>query len=328
MLKKWADNPAGQPLDMMVEMMAVTLDMVSQTMYSTNIMNDQKAVTPDAVNITISYAFNKLQNPFTPPLSWPTPGNRRFRKVVADLDDLMYRLIAQRRALNERKNDLLDMLLYARDEETGEGMTDKQLRDEMLTMLAAGHETTGVSLTWTLYLLSQHPDIVRRLQKEIDTVLGGRTPTLEDLPNLPYALQVFEEAMRLYPVALLIPRRTSQATTLGGYDLPDYSRILVSLYNLHRHPAFWPAPDVFNPDNFTAENKKKQHRYAYMPFGAGQHICIGNNMALMIGQLLLAMVYQRFNLSHVSGHKVENYATLTLRPRYGIVMTLHPRNGN
>jgi len=328
MLAKWGAAPAGQPLDMMTEMMAVTLDMVSQTMFSANIMNDQAAVGPDSVNVTIDYAFKSLQNPFSPPLSWPTPGNLRFKRVVEALDALMYRLIAERRALGEPRNDLLDMLLAAQDEETGQKMTDKELRDEMLTMLAAGHETTGVSLTWTLYLLSQHPAIVRRLQEEGDRVLGGRTPTLADLPSLPYALQVFEEAMRLYPVALLIPRRMSQAATLGGYDLPAGSRILVSLYNLHRHPQFWPEPDVFNPDRFVAEAKKKQHRYAYMPFGAGQHVCIGNNLALMIGQLLLTLIYQRYDVRHAEGHQVENHATLTLRPRYGMAMTLQPRQRN
>jgi cytochrome P450 len=309
-------------------MMAVTLDIVSQTMFSTNIMNDQVAVTPDAVNVSISYAFNSLQNPFSPPLSWPTPGNLRFKRVVKALDDLMYGLIAERRALGEPRNDLLDMLLNAQDEETGQKMNDKELRDEMLTMLAAGHETTGVSLTWTLYLLSQYPEVVRRMRQEIDTVLNGRTPTLADLPALPYALQAFEEAMRLYPVALLIPRRMSQAAPLGGFDLPAGSRILVSLFNLHHHPDFWPDPEVFDPDRFTPEAKKNHHRYAYMPFGAGQHICIGNNMALMIGQLLLVMLYQRFDLQHAPGHRVENHATLTLRPRYGMDMTVHPRNGN
>lgn len=328
MLDRWAANPPDQPLDMMTEMMAVTLDIVSQTMFSANIMNDQAAIGPDSVNITIDYAFKSLQNPFSPPLSWPTPGNRRFRRVVKALDALMYRLIAERRALGEPRNDLLDMLLAAQDEETGQKMSDKELRDEMLTMLAAGHETTGISLTWTLYLLSQHPEIVRRLQEEVDRVLGGRAPTLADLPTLPYALQVFEEAMRLYPVALLIPRRTSQAATLGGYDLPAGSRILVSLYNLHRHPQFWPDPDTFDPGRFTTEKKKQQHRYAYMPFGAGQHICIGNNMALMIGQLLLTLIYRRFDVRHAPGHRVERHATLTLRPRYGMDMTLHPRDRN
>jgi cytochrome P450 len=312
---------------MMTEMMAVTLDMVSQTMFSANILNDQATIGPDAVNVTIDYAFKKLQNPFSAPLSWPTPRNRRFRKVVAGLDELMYRLIRERRA-GQPKNDLLDMLLDAQDEDTGQKMTDKELRDEILTMLAAGHETTGISLTWTLYLLSQYPEIVRRLQQEIDTVLGGRVPSMADLPSLPYALQVFEEAMRLYPVALLIPRRMSQAASLGGYDLPAGSRILVSLYNLHYHPDFWPQPEVYNPDRFTPEAKKKQHRYAYMPFGAGQHICIGNNLALMIGQLLMTLIYQRYDVKHAEGHKVENFATLTLRPRHGMLMTLHPRKAN
>ena len=326
MLARWADTyRPGDRLDIHHEMMGVTLDIVSQTMFSTNIMNDLDTIGPEAVNVTIDYAFERLQNPFSVPTSWPTPRNLRFKRVMRGLDRLLYRIIHRRRISGEPHDDLLDMLLAARDENTGETMTDKELRDEVITILAAGHETTAITLTWTWYLLSQHPEIARRMQLEIDTVLQGRIPTLADLPQLPYTLQVFEESMRLYPSAPIIPRLTSRAATLGGYDLPAHSRVLVNLFNLHRHPEFWSNPEAFDPDRFTPERRKQQHRFAYLPFGAGPHLCIGKNFALWEAHLLLILIAQRYELRHVPGHKVQNHATITLRPRYGMSMTIHPR---
>jgi cytochrome P450 len=328
MLARWATTyQPGDRLDVHHEMMRVTLDIVSQTMFSANVMNDLDKIGPEAVNVTIDYAFQRLQNPFSPPTSWPTPRNRRFKRVMRELDRLLYSIIDERRTGRQPHNDLLDMLLSAQDEDTGEVMNDKELRDEVITILAAGHETTAITLTWTWYLLSQHPEIERRLQEEVDGVLGGRTPTLADLPSLSYTLQVFEESMRLYPSAPIIPRLTSQATTLGGYDLPANSRVLVNLFNLHRHPDFWPDPERFDPDRFAPEQRKTQHRFAYLPFGAGPHLCIGKSFALMEAHLLLILIAQRYGLRHVPGHRVMNHATITLRPRYGMLMTIHPRNG-
>jgi cytochrome P450 len=180
-----ADYAPGDQLDLHTEMMRVTLDIVSRAMFSANILDDLDTIGPHAVDIAVNYAFSRLQNPFSPPTSWPTPSNRRFAGVMAALDTLVYRLIAERRGALELRNDLLDMLLAAQDADTGERMGDRQLRDEILTMFAAGHETTAITLTWTFYLLSQHPDVLRKLQREVDDVLRGRVPTLADLPELP-----------------------------------------------------------------------------------------------------------------------------------------------
>lgn len=316
----------GDSLDVHQEMMRVTLDIVSQTMFSANVMNDLDKIGPEAVNVTIDYAFQRLQNPFSLPASWPTPGNRHFKRVMRALDSLLYRIIDERRKGKKPYDDLLDMLLSAQDEATGEVMNDKEMRDEVITILAAGHETTAITLTWTWYLLSQHPEIERELQEEVDRVLAGRMPTLADLPNLPYTLQVFEESMRLYPSAPIIPRLTSRATTLGGYDLPKGSRVLVNLFNLHRHADFWPDPEKFDPERFAPEKRKAQHRFAYLPFGAGPHLCIGKSFALLEAHLLLIVIAQRYALRHVPGHRVRNHATITLRPRYGMLMTIHPRH--
>jgi cytochrome P450 len=327
MLDRWATAyRPGDCLDVHQEMMRVTLDIVSQTMFSTNIMDDLDTIGPEAVNVTIDYAFQRLQNPFSVPTSWPTPRNLRFKRVMRGLDRLLYRIINERRTAAAPHDDLLDMLLAARDENTGETMNDKELRDEVITILAAGHETTAITLTWTWYLLSQHPEIARKLQHEVDTVLQGRTPTVADLPQLPYTLQVFEESMRLYPSAPIIPRLTSKAATLGGYDLPAHSRVLVNLFNLHRHPDFWTDPEAFDPERFSPEKRKQQHRFAYLPFGAGPHLCIGKSFALWEAHLLLILIAQRYEFRHVPGHVVQNHATITLRPRYGMLMTIHPRH--
>jgi cytochrome P450 len=325
MLGRWRAFEPGETVDVHQEMMRVTLDIVSQTMFSANVMNDLDKIGPEAVNVTIDYAFQRLQNPFSPPTSWPTPANRRFKQVMRSLDSLLYGIIEGRRKAQAPYDDLLDMLLSAQDEATGEVMDDKEMRDEVITVLAAGHETTAITLTWTWYLLSQHPEIEARLHDEVDRVLAGRMPALADLPNLPYTLQVFEESMRLYPSAPIIPRLTTRATTLGGYDLPKGSRVLVNLFNLHRHPDFWPDPEKFDPERFAPEKRKEQHRFAYLPFGAGPHLCIGKSFALLEAHLLLIAIAQRYSLRHAPGHRVQNHATITLRPRYGMLMVIRPR---
>jgi cytochrome P450 len=320
-----ADYAPGDQLDLHTEMMRVTLDIVSRAKFSANILDDLDTIGPHAVDIAVNYAFSRLQNPFSPPTSWPTPSNRRFAGVMSALDTLVYRLIAERRAAVEPRNDLLAMLLAAQDAETGERMGDRQLRDEILTMFAAGHETTAITLTWTFYLLSQHPHVLRKLQREVDEVLGPRVPTLADLPQLPYTLAVFEESMRLYPSAPIIPRLTQRETTLGGHYLPASSRVLVNLFNIHRHPDHWADPESFQPERFIGDQRKQHHRYAYVPFGAGPHLCIGKHFALLEAHLLLAAIAGRYELRHVPSHRAVTHATITLRPRFGMQMTLHPR---
>jgi cytochrome P450 len=320
-----ADYAPGDQLDLHTEMMRVTLDIVSRAMFSANILDDLDTIGPHAVDIAVNYAFSRLQNPFSPPTSWPTRSNRRFAGVMSALDTLVYRLIAERRAAVEPRNDLLAMLLAAQDAETGERMGDRQLRDEILTMFAAGHETTAITLTWTFYLLSQHPHVLRKLQSEVDEVLGGRVPALADLPQLPYTLAVFEESMRLYPSAPIIPRLTQRETTLGAHHLPASSRVLVNLFNIHRHRDHWDDPEAFQPDRFIGDQRKERHRYAYVPFGAGPHLCIGKHFALLEAHLLLAAIAGRYELRHVPSHRAVTHATITLRPRHGMLMTLHPR---
>ncbi|WEO99877.1 cytochrome P450 [Streptomyces sp. FXJ1.172] len=319
----------GAALDLHKEMMRVTLDIVSRCMFSTDVSRTLAGLGPDAVDIAINYAFDRLQNPFSPPTHWPTPRNRRFHQVMQGLDDLIYRIIAERRkSQGPAGGDLLDMLLAARDADTGKGMTNRELRDEVITTFAAGHETTAITLTWTFYLLSRHRAVLRRVQQEVDGVLGHELPTPDDLAAMPYTLQVFEEALRLYPSAPIVPRLVLRDTELGGYRVPAGSRVLVNLFNVHRHPRHWPDPECFDPDRFLPDVRKERHRFAYLPFGAGPHLCIGKHFALMEAHLLLTALVRRWEFRHVPSHRVVNHASITLRPRYGMLMTMHQRTSS
>jgi cytochrome P450 len=299
--------------------------------------------------VLLRYAFESLTNPLTPPPSWPTPRNREFRAALAELDGLIYGLIERRSRAAENgeslRGDLLDLLLAARDSAgngdaddgnerpvdssdpaSALGMSTGQLRDEVTTIFGAGHETTANALAWTFYLLSRNDEVRERLGAELKTRLGGRTPTLADLPALPYTRAVLDEALRLYPPAPLLVRVALGPTTLGGCSFQRGDRVLVAVHRVHRHPDFWPDPDRFDPDRFLAGalGDESRHRCAYLPFGAGQRVCIGNHFALMEGQFLLAQIAQRHDLRLASDAVVVPEVAVTMRPRFGMAMTLAP----
>ena len=213
------------------------------------------------------------------------------------------------------------MLMAARDED-GSGMTDRQLRDEILTFLLAGHETTAVSLSWTWYLLSQHPAVEQKLGEELSHVLGGRMPQLEDLPRLPYTDKVVKESMRLYPPAWSLARTVAKEVEVDGYRLPVGSNVVMSPWILHRDPRFFEQPEEFNPDRWTAEAVQRLPKFAYFPFGGGPRLCIGASFAVMEANLLLAAIARRFRLRLVPGHPVATLPSITLRPRHGMRMSL------
>jgi cytochrome P450 len=214
------------------------------------------------------------------------------------------------------------MLMLARDEETGEVMDDRQLRDEVMTLLLAGHETTSNALTWTWYLLAQHPDVEAKLHAELAEVLGGRVPTIQDLPKLTYTRMIVDEAMRLYPPVYALARGGVAADQVGGYDLPAGAIITMSPYLTHRHPEFWPEPEKFDPERFTPEEEAKRPRYAYVPFGGGPRQCIGNSFALTEAQLILATVAQQYRLRLAPGYQMELEPMITLKPKGGLPMNL------
>lgn len=326
MLTRWeAKYKPGDVMDLDMEMTAVTLDIINRTMFSTGGADKMAGRVGTAVGVATEFVSERGQRIFPLPLHWPTPANRKFHRVNAEIDQIINNLISQRREANESKGDLLDMLLAARDEETGEGMSEQQLRDEVKTVFSAGHETTSNALTWAWYLLAQHPDVMAQLQEEVDEVLNGRIPTIADLPKLTYTRQVFDETLRLYTPVPIIPRYLPQEAPLLDYILPGDSTIIVSVYNIHRHPAFWHDPETFNPDRFAPNKNTQRHKYAYMPFGAGPRQCIGNNFALTEGTLLLAAMASRYNLRLVPGHPVKPHVTVTMRPKFGLKMVVEPR---
>ena len=324
MLERWqAGSDTGTPLQMEEEMVRLTLRIVGQTLFSLDLSQETSTV-GSAVTTLLELIAGYIVRPF-PPLSVPIPRNRRLQMAIRTLDQMVYRMIAERRRLQKETGDLLSMLLLAQDEETGQGMNDRQVRDEMQTLLLAGHETTANTLTWTWYLLSDHPEVERRLHTELNEVLGGRVPTVEDLPNLKYTRMVIEETLRLYPAAPLLSRKAVADDELKGYHIPANSLVMISPYAMHRHPSLWDEPEQFEPERFEPERTAARPPYAYFPFGGGPRICIGNHFAMMEAQLILATVAQRYQLRLLPGHPVEPQMRVTLRPRYGLPMTIHAR---
>ncbi len=311
---------AGRPFDMADDMMRLTLSIVSRSLFTRESGGDAEVVGRAATEV-VEYLGWRFVAYWAPPETWPTPRNRRFQRARRALDDVVYRLIRDRRERPVEADDLLNLLLEARDE-TGQGMSDSQLRDEVMTLYLAGHETTAITLAWTWYLLSTHPAAGRRLRAELKTVLDGRLPTIDDLPSLSYTRMVIDEAMRLYPPAWAISRRAIQADEIGGCHIPANSFVFFCPYVMHRHPAYWPNPEGFDPERFAPEHESERPRYVYFPFGGGPRQCIGNLFALVESQLILATLAQRFRPELVPGHPVEPAPLVTLRPRGGITMTL------
>lgn len=321
-LAGWAAH-GERPVDIAAEMMQLTLEVISQTMFHTSVVQHMDQIS-HSLRVSLKYAFDSFHNPVHLPAWVPTARNREFSRAMRFMDTLIYELVAARRESGAEYDDLLNLLLQARDEETGMGLSDQELRDEALTIFAAGHETTANALAWTWYLLALHPEAKARFHEEVDRVLQGRTPTADDLQQLPYTRALFDEALRLYPPVPAIQRKTMTRTTLGGLTLPAGAIILVGLYNLHRHPAFWPNPERFQPERWL-KSELPSARCAYLPFGAGPRACVGTHFATVEGPLLLALIGRHYDLQ-LAQESVEPEVMVTLRPKNGIRMTLQPRH--
>lgn len=325
LLTDWTHRAAqGEEVESAHEMMRLTLRVVARTLLGVDASGAAEVVGRE-LPFVLEHTANRTLSLWAPPRWWPTPNNRRFQRALSALDAEVYGLIDRRRQEGGSHGALLDMLLAARDEETGTGMTDLQLRDEVMTIFLAGHETTANALTWTFYLLSQHPEAARRLEEEVDAVLGDRRPTFDDLPKLAYTGRVFEEAMRRFPPIPYIERVAVADDVIGGYHIPAGAEVGLNIGLVHHHPEFWDDPDTFDPDRFLPERVAERHRFAYLPFGGGGRVCIGNNFAMMEGKLVLAMIAQRFRLHLRPGHPVLREPTLTQRPKHGMPLKLELR---
>ncbi len=326
MLEHWeAHAPSGQPLLIGEEMMRLTLRIVGDALFGTNVDPHVSSEVAQAFNVLNEQVVTRFRTFRLLPPVLPTRYDREFRQAISTLDSIVQTLITERRRRGEDTGDLLSMFILARDDETGEQMDDKQLRDEVLTMLLAGHETTATALSWAWALLEQNPQEEARLHAELDEVLGGRLPTVEDIPRLAFTRQVVEETLRLYPSAYIISRKVEEDDVIGGYRIPGGTLVDVSPYVTHRHPEFWDEPEAFRPERFSPEQTARRPRFAYFPFLGGPRQCIGNAFALMEAQLILATVAQRFRPRSAPGYQLVPEPLITLRPRGGLPMLLERR---
>ncbi len=314
----------GETMEISREMMRLTLAIAGKTLFDTDVESEADEI-GDALTQAMSQ-FNRVMIPFSHLLEkLPLPAVRRFQRARDRLDATIYRIIDERRRSSEDRGDLLSMLIQARDEEgDGSGMTDEQLRDEAMTILLAGHETTANALTWTWYLLSEHPDIEARFHAEVDQVLNSRLPSAEDYPRLRYTEMVFAESMRLYPPAWIIGRRALGDYRINGYHIPARSILLMSQFAMHHDVRYFPDPFKFDPERWRPEVKESRPKFSYFPFGGGPRLCIGESFAWMEGVLVMATVAQRWKLRLVPDHPVELRPIVTLRPKCGMKMTLEP----
>ncbi|WAS81764.1 MULTISPECIES: cytochrome P450 [unclassified Corallococcus] len=326
MLQRWEPASAnGTPLGISEEMKRLTLTIVGEALFGTSVeaQTEQVGVAFTELGKQIAERFRTFR--MLPPVL-PTRYDRAFREARASLQETVRGIIATRRERGDDSGDLLSMLMLARDEDTGEGMTDEQLGAEVMTMLLAGHETTATALSWTWGLLAKHPEAEARLHSELDTVLGGRAPTLEDMPRLTYTKQVVEEAMRLYPSVPIFSRTVEEDDVIGGFRIPKGTSVNLCAYVTQRHPDFWEEPDAFRPERFAPEAAAKRHRFAYFPFSGGPRMCIGSGFTMMEAQLIVATVAQHYRLREAPGFTLEMNANLTLWPKGELPMYLERRS--
>lgn len=319
MLERWKD---GEECDAHLEMMQLTLQIVGKTLFDADVAGDAREI-GRTITLLLDFSSDFRRMIFTP--KWlPTPRNIQTILAIRRLDKIVYRMIAERRASGRDAGDLLSMLLAAQDDD-GSRMNNRQLRDETLTLFLAGYETTANLLAWTWWLLSANPEVERKLHQELDTLLAGRAPTLDDVPRLRYAGHVLTESLRLYPPAWGMARLAVEDHEIAGYPVPAGTGVAIAQWVVQRDPRWYDAPNEFRPERWEGDLLKRLPRFAYFPFGGGPRQCIGNMFALMEATLVLATVAQHFRLKMVPGHQVVPMASITLRPKTGIPVRLEAR---
>jgi len=324
-LDTWEKSANGSDFNVAPAFNELTMKVITRTLFGTGLDNDEMNKVSKAMDYALTYIINAIVLNSLP--SWiPAPGRKQYQEAIAQIDETVYRIIADSRKNNGAENHVLAMLLDMVDDETGEGMTDQQLRDEVTTLFLAGYETTSIALSWAFDLLTHHPDVMDKLQAEVDAVLGNRLPTFADLMKLPYSRMIMQETLRIRPSAWQLPRTAVEDDEIDGYQIPAGTTITGLIYMCHYHPEEWDNPEVFDPERFQPDKSEKRHKFAYMPFGAGQRKCIGMDFALMEGQLALAMVAQRYKLTKATEKLAEPQLSTTLRPKGGVVVKLEKRS--
>lgn len=304
---------AGKAFDIEEAMMIITVEIVAEALFGVDVSQRAKTIVEavTTANVTMRPGFPKLRD-------------NKLKDAIGVLDEAMYSIIAERREHGEDTGDLISMLLFSHDAETDEPLTDSQIRDQILTMLIPAEETSSTALSWTWYLLGQHPDIQEKLRQELKSVLNGRVPTISDLPKLQYTRMVFEEAMRIYPPIWIMSRKAIQDETIGGFHIPAGSFVALSPYAMHRHPDYWQNPDVFDPEHFSDAQIANRPQFAFYPFGGGPRGCIGESFARTESILILAMIAQQYHIELDPERPVEPDPAYTLRPANGVHVILRP----
>jgi len=320
--ERWREN---ETLDMSQEMMQLTLGIVGKTLFDADVEHEAREI-GEAIN-GVMKLFDRITTPFPELLNkLPLPSNFRFRRASRRLDETIFRIINERRKSGKDHGDLLSMLIEAQDTEgDGSSMTDQQLRDEAMTIFLAGHETTANALTWTWYLLSEHPEVETRLHEEIDRVLQGRLPNADDVPALKYTEMVLAESMRLYPPAWAMGRQPLNDYQIDKVTVPAGAIVFMSPFVMHHDERYYPDPFTFDPERWTAELRAARPKFAYFPFGGGPRVCIGEQFAWMEGILLIATIAQKWRMRLSPDQRVELRPMITLRPKYGMRMMLERR---
>lgn len=310
----------GEYFDVTNDMTALTLDIISEAIFSSGI-DGQETFVANQITRLNQMATEKLNSPIRLPQNLPTPFNLKEKRIVKSLNDVIYSIINKRRKEGISKNDLLSMLLDVRDEETGEAMNNQQLRDEVMTIFIAGNETTANAMAWTLYLLSQNPEKESLMIKEIDEKLdAGVGLTFENVMQFHYVRMVIDESLRLFPPAWMVGRRNYEDDEIGGYHIPKNTNVLMPIWYFHRSEKYWDEPLKFKPERFAPEKRNQIDRFVYFPFGGGPRLCIGNNFALLEMQIILITLYRQFRFELKPGFRVEPEPLITLRPKYGMMM--------
>jgi len=314
----------GEPLEVSVDMMKTTSAIVAHTLFGTDVHSQSDEIVK-LMNTVNHQTTQKLVNPLRSPMWMPTPNNLELNRAIRRLDEIIYAIIGQRRSSSTQQHDLLAMLMEAEDEETGDRMSDQQLRDETVTLMLAGTETSANALSWTFSLLLRHPEVMKKLRQEVDSVLKDTPLSSESLRQMRYTSQVINESMRIYPPAWIVAREALSYDEVAGFPIPQGSQVYISPFIVHRHPDFWKQPSVFDPGRFSEEQSKGRHKFAFFPFGGGPRYCIGNNFAMMEMQVILSTLVHRFEFQAISRLPVALDPLLTLRPQDPIMVSVRER---
>ncbi len=317
---------SDQPFDIAKAYSHITMKVIMRSMFGRTLSDADADLMGEAMGYTLDYTIKNMVLGKLP--EWmPVPGRKRFREMLTRVDEFLYGLIDQRRREDSDSDDLLNMFLSLIDDETGEPLSDKEIRDEVATIFLAGYETTSIAMTWATHMLLEHRDILKTMHTQVDEVLGKRPPQFGDLMRLTYPRMVMEETMRLYPPVYWLPRTAVEDDTIGGYRIKAGQMVAAVPLTIHRHPDFWVEPDTFNPINFAPDNVKSRHPLAWMPFGAGQRLCIGKDFAMMEGAMILSRLTQRYLIHPVPDHQPKTALSATLATKDGVWVRLEKRNG-